>query len=536
VTALAGEAGVAAIDAARLEGVVTGYVVDGPMSARDMIDPLADVYQFDMVETGDVLRFQPRHGAPVATVTASSLAERENGAFSLLLGQESDLLAAFRLGFFDEQEDFATAAVEARDPGANPSREMGADIAAVIPAAEAEACARSILADAWVMRETLELSLPPSMLDVEPGDAIVLNDLGTDRRYRITELDDGADRRATLTRVAPSVYDSPASVGVFAPPAETPVFAAPVWELFELPLLREDDDPAAPWVAAFSDPWPGGVSLYRNAGEGSPVLSGRASARAVMGRLETALPPAGSGHRGWRAVDVKLSFGALSSRTEEELFGGANLCAIESDNGAWEVCQFQNAELQPGGAWRLSGLLRGQAGSEQEALAGASAGARFVLMTAAVTQAVFPADLRALSFDWQAGPEGDIPDTGTFTTKTFVFSARGLKPLAPVHLRAEKQGSDIRLSWIRRTRTGGDSWEGEVPLSELTERYRVTIFNGGASVREIETTGPDYLYESADITADFGGGGPGASLDFAVAQLSDAVGDGVERRADVQVS
>jgi len=198
------------------------------------------------------------------------------------------------------------------------------------------------------------------------------------------------------------------------------------------------------------------------------VLSGRASARAVMGRLETALPPAGSGHRGWRAVDVKLSFGALSSRTEEELFGGANLCAIESDNGAWEVCQFQNAELQPGGAWRLSGLLRGQAGSEQEALAGASAGARFVLMTAAVTQAVFPADLRALSFDWQAGPEGDIPDTGTFTTKTFVFSARGLKPLAPVHLRAEKQGSDIRLSWIRRTRTGGDSWEGEVPLSELT--------------------------------------------------------------------
>jgi len=64
----------------------------------------------------------------------------------------------------------------------------------------------------------------------------------------------------------------------------------------------------------------------------------------------------------------------------------------------------------------------------------------------------------------------------------------------------------------------------------------VTIFNGDASVREIETTGPDYLYESADITADFGGGGPGASLDFAVAQLSDAVGDGVERRADVQVS
>ena len=114
------------------------------------------------------------------------------------------------------------------------------------------------------------------------------------------------------------------------------------------------------------------------------------------------------------------------------------------------------------------------------------------------------------------------------------MNARNLKPLSPVHLRAAWEGSDIRLSWIRRTRAGGDSWEGDVPLSETSERYRLSIYNGASVVREIETTSAEHLYLAADITADFGGPGPGASLDLAVAQLSDAVGEGIEGRGDCQ--
>jgi len=284
-----------------------------------------------------------------------------------------------------------------------------------------------------------------------------------------------------------------------------PVLSAPLWELFELPLIRDGDDPALPWLASFADPWPGGVALYRNSNAGSPILSGVAPARAVMGRLVTALPSASSGRWDNRAVDVSLSFGTLSSRPNEDVFAGANAFAVLSDDGAWEVCQFKTAALQSGGTWRLSGLLRGQAGSEAQAFIGASVNARFVLMTPSVTQTAFPVDLR------------------------------GLKPLSPVHLGASKEASDIRLSWIRRTRAGGDSWEGEIPISEALERYRVTVFNGAVELREIETTTPDYLYSAADILADFGGGGPGASLTFSVAQISDAVGEGVEKKGAVEV-
>ncbi|PQA87251.1 baseplate multidomain protein megatron [Hyphococcus luteus] len=527
VKALAGEAGFSNVETDRLEGVVTGYVVDRPLSARETIDPLADVYQFDIVETGGALRFQPRHGEPVLTLEAASLAARDGGAFSLALAQEADLPAAFRLGFFDEAEDFAAAVAEARDPGAGPKREAGADVAAVIPVAEAEARARSILADAWVMRESLEFSLPPSALAAEPGDAVVVSDLGTERRYRILEIEDGVSRDCSLVRVAPAVYDAPTTPASFAAPGAVIVYSAPVWELMDLPLIRETQDPAAPWLAAFSDPWPGGVALYRSSG-GAPALAGLAPARAVMGRLETALPPAGSGRRIWRSVDVRLSYGTLSSKQEEDLFAGANAFAVKSDEGSWEVCQFETAELIGANLWRLTGLLRGQAGTEREALSGASAGARFVFLNAAVTQASFSASLRGLSFEWQAGPESDLPDTENFTARDLTLTARGLLPLSPVHLRARWEGGDIRLSWIRRTRAGGDAWEGEVPLSELTESYRVAIYDGETPVRTAETASPEYVYAAADILADFGSPDPGETLTFAVAQLSDAVGEGAE--------
>lgn len=99
-----------------------------------------------------------------------------------------------------------------------------------------------------------------------------------------------------------------------------------------------------------------------------------------------------------------------------------------------------------------------------------------------------------------------------------------------------KAGGDIALSWTRRTRAGGDSWEGDVPLSEASERYRLRIFDGANELRSVEMTTPDYLYAAADILADFGAPGPGAAITFSVAQISDAVGEGVIRQENVKVT
>ncbi|WP_432760037.1 phage tail baseplate protein, partial [Hyphococcus sp.] len=257
--------------------------------------------------------------------------------------------------------------------------------------------------------------------------------------------------------------------------------------------------------------------------------------RSVMGRIKTALAPAGAGRRIHAPLDVRLAFGALASREDEDFFAGAGAFAVKTDAG-WELCQFQNAELLENGDWRLTGLLRGQAGTEQQALAGASIDARFVLLNNAVTQIEFASVSRNIAFDWQAGPDGALAGSENFTSESLTMSARGLMPLAPVHLRARRDGDELHLSWIRRTRQGGDSWEGEVPIGEQSERYRLTIYDGATPVREVETASPEYAYDAADIAADFGGPYAGGAISFAVAQISDAVGEGVEAKRDVEIA
>ena len=147
--------------------------------------------------------------------------------------------------------------------------------------------------------------------------------------------------------------------------------------------------------------------------------------------------------------------------------------------------------------------------------------------------------LRALALDRRAGETGlglaqagleqgwrVAADFGTAQTDvTLRGQMLGLRPLAPVRLKAVRQGDDLLVSWIRRARVGGDSWEvGEVPLAEEREAYRLDIFNGASLRRSVTVAEPFYLYRAADIAAEFGAGA--ADFTLRVAQLSTTFGPG----------
>lgn len=108
-------------------------------------------------------------------------------------------------------------------------------------------------------------------------------------------------------------------------------------------------------------------------------------------------------------------------------------------------------------------------------------------------------------------------------------------PWSPVHLRARRLASgDVALSWIRRTRVGGDDWDAvEVPLGETREAYEVRVRVGPVVVRRIASTTTTALYTAADQTADHGL--LPATLDLAVAQISDTRGAGTETREVIHV-
>jgi len=82
------------------------------------------------------------------------------------------------------------------------------------------------------------------------------------------------------------------------------------------------------------------------------------------------------------------------------------------------------------------------------------------------------------------------------------------------------------LTWVRRTRIDGDSWQSvEVPLGEDSESYRVRVLAGATVLREHLVSSPNWAYTPAMQAADTASG----TLSVEVAQLSQRFGPGPAR-------
>ncbi len=137
-------------------------------------------------------------------------------------------------------------------------------------------------------------------------------------------------------------------------------------------------------------------------------------------------------------------------------------------------------------------------------MAGASVGAEVVLLDTAVRPLGLVHAERGATQNWILEPMGLLTDiAGPFA---FGGGLRAETPLSPVHPRAVRQdGGDLRLSWIRRSRLDADAWtEGEVPLDEAEERYRLEILDGSAVLRTVELDEAGFTYSATDELADFG--------------------------------
>src|SRR5690606_4984829 len=133
-----------------------------------------------------------------------------------------------------------------------------------------------------------------------------------------------------------------------------------------------------------------------------------ATTPALVGETLDDLPP-GPAHRWDRAnaFRVRLASGALASSSEAAVLGGGNAAAIRTPAGDWQVIQFANAELVGERNYLLSGLLRGQLGSEWTMMDVIPAGSPFVRLDAALVPAARGADMLGRAFSWRVGRATD---------------------------------------------------------------------------------------------------------------------------------
>ncbi|GLK67913.1 baseplate multidomain protein megatron [Hansschlegelia plantiphila] len=536
VADIAGELGVD-LDLDDLEGLVRGYAPDRVMSAREAIEPLLDAYGATARASGATLRVSNRPETPVAELAPEDLADlgEKTPAFRLTRAQASEVPQTLQLRHVDPDADYRQGAVEARRLAGEGRAVAEASFALALGVDEAQALADGMLIEASVARERGEWALPPSRLALEPGDLVTFSAHGRTLLMRLDQVGEEFARPVKATRADPDVRDVELVVIDRRPPPDPARAVAPVFEVLDLPLLAGDEPPHAPRLAAYAKPWTP-AAVYRSEEGGTFALDQTLPSPAAIGRLTAPLGLHASG-RFDRANAIEVEIGpdrTLESRSESAVLGGANVCAVRGTSGAWEVVQFLDAELVGPGRWRLTGLLRGQAGTEDAI--GADVDAAFVLIDDRTPSATLLASTRGLDIVWRAGPATRPRDDETYVETTAEVGARGLRPYAPVHLSARRDPltGDVPLGWVRRTRLGGDDFEiRDVRLGEDSEAYEVAVLADGQVVRTFEASAPHIVYLHAQQIADFGL--EPATIAFTVRQLSASVGPGLPAGAEIAV-
>jgi hypothetical protein len=498
----------AQIDVSGLWGAVEGYVIAAVESPRQGIETLARHFGFDMFEGEGRLRFVMRGRAPVATLTADDLARNRDGDdVELMRAQETELPLALKWQVGDEDGNYNAGVVEARRSVAGSARVQTDAFPFVVPLEEAERRCRRALHEAWIGRETAAFALPPSRLALDPGDVLGLSNDGRTVTYRISAIADRDERVVEAIRHDRASFDQPPG-----PPRRSLLQgrnppARPTGLFLDLPQLSEDALPHRPRFAVSARPWPGDIALYRSPAADGWSLFATIAARARIGAL---VDPLTSGPL-WRldrgsALVVELFDGTLESADTLQVLGGANVLAVLGAAAVWEVVQFGQADLIGPGRYRLTGLLRGQLGTD-DAL-GAPAGAPVVVLDEAAVPLAFAESELGLPFNFRAGPASRAVTDEAYVQSTFTARGRGLLSWSGCQPRLRRLATgDLRLRWIRRSRAlAADGWEAaELPLPEGAELWDIEILNGPTVVRAVTGLAASvWTYTAAQQSADFG--------------------------------
>ncbi|ADM09681.1 gene transfer agent (GTA) orfg15, like protein [Parvularcula bermudensis HTCC2503] len=502
IKALTSEAGIGAVDVSAVDQLVTGFLLPGPMRVREALGALLDIYQIDMVERGALLVMRPRAGRPALTLGLEELAVvGDEPPITIERLPAEEVPGRLRLTFTDSLASYGSAEVAISDPHRQGAVTAFRETALVLEQGEAEGRAASLLAEAQAATVQIRFALPAHRLEIEPADCLELVDGDRIWRLRLTEILDGPVRQVEGVTIAEGSFQGIHGAlrgrsADMAPPAGAPAVA-----FADLPLLPTGRDEAVLYAFAAADPWPGSVAVHAGAAADAP-LAFSLSSPARLGRLTAPLGP-GPLYRWDRAAAVTLTLplGSLASVTEEAALSGATLTAIDAGSGRWELLVWQDAILLPNGDWQLTTLLRGLRGTEAEAALGAPAGARVIFLPASPKAVPLSPDIWGESRVFQAGPTGATPGDYPFVTTTVPVVGAGARPFSPCHLRARAEGQNhLRVSWIRRSRIGGDRFDREIPLGEGREAYILRGYaEDDSEIVTQEVTSPTALIPSAGL-------------------------------------
>lgn len=373
------------------------------------------------------------------------------------------------LRYYDEERDYQPSVQRAL--GLRPDgRELVIDLPAAMVSQGARQLANSNAHRARWSNEHINWRISSLDPKIAPGNLVRLPDTPGIWLIKSWEWSDTGVELG-LDRVSPEIAGNLiGDAGTSNPPADDPITSTLLTALEVPPEDNSNPSDRAVLVAATSESagWRG-ASIFIEQGATLEEVGSTGNTRAFAGELTAPLGPSNCTLIEPTA-QVLLTIAApdlsLLSTDITGLANGANRLMIGG-----ELIQFLTARSLGNGSWRLTGLLRGRAGTEPAAVSGHAVGTSVVLLDARVT-ALDPS-LVPIANDLRMAAIGLADQEPVFTDlQNIGLSRRAIMPVAP-RIRLQPDGA-LRLCWTRRSR-GQWTWPSgvEVPVIEEQELYTV---------------------------------------------------------------
>ncbi|WP_162265110.1 baseplate multidomain protein megatron [Polycladidibacter stylochi] len=533
-------------------GTIAGFTVSGLSSFQEAVEPLLPLFDAGLYDRGPVLKLQN---------TSMPISSSTKGEPFLKLSLKNDLILANsrpQIEFFYEEHsrlpkkvqlvtadplnDYESNAFSTGIVSGDKADIIVSSLPAAMGAQQASLCTQLMLHQLWQKRQGLKFVTDNKKLDIVSGRFLEIEtaqngDLSQSTRWCVEQINrsdklevsavKASDPLLRVNRQLQPSFGAPKQRHNSLPSAGTP------WvELLELPRFRNQErDEGQPHIAATMTPWPGAVAIYKGEGDShamslKPLM--QIKQPATMGRTRSVLSQALQDRiNPHQMLDVELAHGQLLSRSQNEVFAGANAIAVKNggpiESDQWEVIQFFKAELIAKNSYRLSKLLRGQLGTPPKPI---EKGMPVVLLDHAVHSIPFKIEQIGYEHHYQAVAQGHPLLPINVARLTVLSKGRSLRPYAPVHARLRHFNDGLKISFIPRTRWNGDNWHlYEVPLNETLEKYLIKIIgDSGDILREEIIYKPEYYYSRENIIADFKE--IPKYIPFVMAQISTVVGTG----------
>lgn len=514
--------------------VVRGAAVGQLSNTRGIIEAIQPAFVYTASKTNRII-IRPRSTTPVATIPYAELNTRmnfetEDGALTLEKSNDLAIPRQVAVSFNNVAADYVIA-TEYSDrllSGQESTQDIQLPIG--LTPEEGKRAADRMLFDLVASNVTTVLNLPLKYAFIEPSDVFdVVDQDGRTYRFQCRQKTDSMPMitlECTLDDVG--ALDSSAITDTGYISTDTVRQLAPTdWVSLDIPLLRDEDDSAGwyagvwPNRAAPDDEWPGAAYVkstddvtYEQVaiiGEGAAVglVAAALPDYPRQGRLDTS-----------SVIDVTMLNGEVSASTLADILAQRETNVFLVGD---EVIQAYDVTLLAPGQYRIRNMIRGLRGTER-AMATHVPNERFVVLDARLRNATHSVGDVGNPLFVKGVTLNKVLDS--VTAENFTDTGVRLRPFSVAQLRVVAAGADMQLSWERRTRAqyrySGDN--PVVPLGELSEAYRVQVFDGAALVRTVEVTSPTYTYAAADAAAD--GFASADTVTFTVAQLSSSIGPG----------